>query len=360
MRWRVAAPMQWRVAAPGALAHTPRVSTPPSGLSRAARPGERQRLARLQALLARASLGLGQLSEQELVELVQLYRYSTSRIAWHETRHGDAATLEPLRALARRTHALLFEGADRPLEGWVRRAVTYFRDEVPRTIRAEWRILGAAFLLVYGLAFLSYVAVREDLELAYALLDPRAVANEIQQLEETQAGEPFRGNFTFGVGDSPQTAGWIMTHNMSVGVMCFAAGLVPPLYVYIVATNGLMLGTYTAVAAHWGQAGAISSILWCHGTLEIQAIVLAGAAGLVLLRAWIAPGPWSRRHAMALESQRALRMLAAVFPMLFCAGLIEGFVSPHAPVEIRLLVAALTGLALIAWIGLGGRGSIAR
>ena len=78
----------------------------------------------------------------------------------------------------------------------------------------------------------------------------------------------------------------------------------------------------------------------------------------MLVRAWIAPGPWTRKHAMALESQRALKMLAAVFPMLFCAGLIEGFVSPHAPVHLRMLVALLSGLALIAWIGLGGRARV--
>lgn len=323
-------------------------------------PGERQRLARLTSLVARAESGLSALNDAELVELFQLYRYASSRIAWHETRHGDAATLGPLRAIARRAHAVLYRGADRPSEGWLRRALVYFRDEVPRTIRAEWRILAAVCALVYGLALVSYFAVRSDLELAYALLDPSVVANEIHQLEQTANGEPFRGNFTFGVGQSSGTAGYIIAHNMFVGVLFFAAGLVPPVYLMLTATNGLMLGTYTGVAAHWNQAGAISSILWCHGTLEIQAIVLAGAAGLVLLRAWIAPGPWTRRHAMALESRRAIRMLAAVFPMLFCAGMIEGFVSPHAPLATRMATAVVSGLALVAWIGLGGREPSAR
>ena len=121
------------------------------------------------------------------------------------------------------------------------------------------------------------------------------------------------------------------------------------------AVNGLMLGTYIGVASHWNQAGEINSILWCHGTLEIQAILLAAAGGLVLARAWIAPGPWTRGHAMALESKRAWRLLAAMFPMLVCAGLIEGFVSPHAGLELRLLVAGLSLLVMIAWFGFAGR-----
>jgi hypothetical protein len=40
--------------------------------------------------------------------------------------------------------------------------------------------------------------------------------------------------------------------------------------------------------------------------------------------------------------------------MLVAAGLIEGFVSPHAPEAVRLATAAVSGLCLVAWLGLGG------
>ena len=316
---------------------------------------EAEHFGRLRQLLARSRLGVAALSDAELVELGRLYRYTASRVAWHETRRENLAALEEARALARAAHALLYRGIDRPREGWLRRAVRFYRDDVPRAIRGEWKLLLASFLLVYGLAAISYAAVRHDLELAYALLDPGTVANEIDQLQHTADGEPFRGNFTFGFGESPSTAGWIMAHNIWVAILFFAAGLVPPLFVLVLAGNGLMLGTYIGVASHWNQAGNINSILWCHGTLEIQAFVLAAAAGLVLIRAWITPGPWTRRHAMALESRRAWRIVAAVFPMLVCAGTIEGFVSPHAELPVRIGTAVLSGLVLVAWIGLGGR-----
>jgi uncharacterized membrane protein SpoIIM required for sporulation len=146
-----------------------------------------------------------------------------------------------------------------------------------------------------------------------------------------------------------------MAHNMGVGMLFFGAGLVPPLFLLLLALNGLMLGSYTAVAMHWGQGWQISSILWCHGMLEIQALLLAGAGGLVLVRGWIAPGPWTRRHALTLESARAMRLLAPVFPMLFCAGTIEAFVSPHAPQGVRVAVSIASLLLMIVWFGFGGR-----
>jgi len=319
---------------------------------------EEARLDRLANLVKRVeNFGSGGMSERDLVELPRLYRFAASEIARRETAGGGAAgaSVERTRALVARAHAVLHRGLEREKRSLFARAFEFLGREVPRGIRAEWKVIAASFALVYGLAIVSFFVVRHDLDYAWSLMSSEAVSQEIAQLEATAEGEPFRGNFTFGIGQSPTTAGWIMAHNMSVGVIFFGAGLVPPIFLLFLAVNGLMLGTYTAVAAHWGQAGAISSILWCHGVLEIQAIVLAGAGGLVLVRAWIAPGPWSRGHAMALESRRAWKLLAPVFPMLFLAGMIEGFVSPHAPFGVRVAVAVGTGAAMVAWIVLGGR-----
>lgn len=316
---------------------------------------ETARLRRLRGLLDKGRGGTNQLSDAELLELMRLYRYATSRVAWHETRRANLALLEEARTLARAAHGFLYRGIDRPREGWLARSLYFFGTEVPQAVRGEWRVFLASSVLVYGLALISFFAVRQDLELAYSLLDPGVVANEIEQLEATRAGEPFRGNFTFGIGESPTTSAWIMTHNMGVGVFFFGSGIVPPIFLYLLSVNGLMLGTYTAVASHWDQGLAISSILWCHGVLELTALVLAGAAGLVLLRAWVAPGPWSRGHAMARESRRAWRLMAAVFPMLFCAGIIEGFLSPHLPLAGRLAIAVASFVALVGWFGFCGR-----
>ncbi len=311
-------------------------------------------LVELEELVRRLrSGGARALSEAELARFPLLYRRVSTLVAEATTDGQDPAGLERAQAVLLAAHAL-YRARSRT-GSFLRRARELYLVEVPRTVRAEWKLVLGSFLLVYGLALLSGWLVHRDLELAYSLMSPAAVDHEIGQLESTAQGQPFRGNFTFGLGESPQTAGWIMAHNMGVGLLSFAAGLVPPLLLMLLAVNGLMLGTYTAVAMHWGQGGAISSILWCHGTLEIQAILLAGAAGLVLVRAWIAPGPWTRRHALTLESQRAWRLLAPVFPMLFVAGTIEAFVSPHAPIGPRMATAIASAVFLVAWIGFGGR-----
>jgi len=318
-------------------------------------PDDRRRLRRLQHLLEQLEQNGPRRVDGPLEELPRLYRHATSCLAHLEAKAADPLLRNTVRDLLGRTQVILYAPAASGRGDLFLRAWRFFTRDCPRTIRSEWKLLLASTIVFYGLATLAFVGVARDLDLAFSLLDPSVVLGEIEQLEETPDGEPFRGNFTFGLGESPQTAGWIMVHNMGVGTLFFASSLIPPLYLLILTQNALMLGTYTAVAGHWDQAGAISSVLWCHGAIELQSILLAGLAGLVAVRAFIAPGARTRRHALALESQRAWRILAPVFPMLFVAGMIEGYVSPHASPEVRLGVAVGTGLLLLGWLCLGGR-----
>ncbi len=319
---------------------------------------DKQKLNRLHRLLTRSrGRSLRELEEEDLRALPQLYRFASSLYARLETRGSDPVALDQARDLVRRAHATLYRGAGEDHRPWYKKIAEILMVHSPRALRAEWKLFGFILVVFYGLSIAAYVAGSQHLDLAFTLLDSNAVANEIAQLQSMQEGEPFRGNFTFGVGESPQIAGWIMAHNMAVAVFFFASGLLTPVFVYVLGSNALMVGTYTAVAAHWDQGWEISSLLWCHGTLEIQAIVIAGLAGLILLRAWVAPGSWSRQHAMKLESRRALHVMAPVFPMLFLAGLIEGFITPHAPTNLRLIVAVFTGVLFLAWLFFGGRES---
>lgn len=313
-------------------------------------------LERLERLCASPG-GIARWSAEELHLFPRLYRRACTELAALEEEGTDPRRAGELAALVGRAHALLHRMESPGGEAALPRLLRLFAVDAPRALRAEWRLFVLSLVLVYGLAAGAWFAVARDLDLAYSLLAPEAVEQELEQLAALEEGQPFRGNFTFGLGESPVTASWIMLHNIGIGILFFASALVPPFYLYLLSTNGLMLGTYTAVAGHHGQAGAISSILWTHGVLEIQALVLAGTAGLVFVRAFVRPGARTRAHALTLESQRALELFAPVFPMLVCAGIIEGFVSPHAPPGVRLAVALASGLALVAWGGLCGRSS---
>ena len=320
---------------------------------------ERARLGQLQRIVDAAERrGPARLSDEDLEAFPLLVRYASTLLVRLEAQRGAVGLEREVRRLVARGHALLARSADAAGDSWITwpaRALRFLLVESPRAIRSEWKLLAGVFGAFYALAGASAYFVTQDLDLAWTLFDEGAVQTTIEQLRDTPAGEPFRGNFTFGIGEAPRTAGIILAHNIGVSVLFFAAALVPPLFAFLLAQNALMVGTYTAVAGHWDQAGAISSILWCHGVIELQMIVLAGAAGLVLVRAVVAPGPWDRRERVARDTRLAWRLFAPVAPLLVVSGLIEGYVSPHAPFGVRIGTAIGTGVALIAWVALGGR-----
>lgn len=286
-------------------------------------------------------------------ELPVLVRRASAILLRLEASGADAATEQRLRRMIAVAHGLRSRHRDRVSGSRFSRATLHFLVEVPAALRREWKwILGVA-LFFYGLAWASYVAVERDLSRAVALLDPTMVENEIEQLRALGPGEEFRGNFTFGFGESPSTAGWILAHNIGVSFLLFASALLPPIFLLLFCVNATMVGTYLAVAAHWDQALSILSRLVCHGTLELQCLILAAVAGLILARAWVAPGARTRGDALAEARSRSSRLLLASTVWLVFAGLIEGFVTPHAPMGARWGVAGLSGLAMAFWAGGG-------
>jgi len=319
--------------------------------------GERDlaHLRRLRRLLARSGSGASAYADEELLELGRLQRHAFSVVARLEGQERRPRLAAEARRLVVLSHGLVHRPAARSWREALARGVRLVLEDAPRTIRAEWKLLTAIAVFFYGLAAVAFATVARDLDRAPSLLSPAVVEAEIEQLRDTPPGAPFRGNFEFGFEEAPQSAGMIMFHNMWVGIVIFSAALVPPVFLWVVASNALMVGTYVGVADHWEQSESILSILVCHGTIELQTLLLASAAGLCLVRAWVRPGRHTRRHALELETRRALALLVPVFPLLVVAGLIEGFVSPMAPAPARLAVAAASAVGLGLWVGMGGR-----
>jgi hypothetical protein len=93
-----------------------------------------------------------------------------------------------------------------------------------------------------------------------------------------------------------------------------------------------------------------------HSALELTGIALAGAAGLKLGVALIAPGTLARKQALVAAGREAAGIMYGVAAMLFAAAFVEAFWSPRtfAP-GVKHAVGAAMWLAVLAYFAYAGR-----
>ena len=332
------------MAGPGAAEEHPVENDAPGDVSTRAKLWE-EFPARAETLLKKGVRGLSRLSPDELAVLLADCRQITSDLARAQSMGADQQTVRKLNRMAIGGHMLVYGHLKAPRRFGKRDWLTAF----PRTLRANaWALLLAA-LLLFCPAVISAFAVRADPAAAYDLAGP----------------EFF--DFTPASGESlhrvpqlmrPVMASTIVSNNLQVAILCFAFGLSAGVgTAWLLVMNGIQLGAVIGWLGANGNPRAVWGWILPHGGTEILAILIAGAAGLLLARAILAPGPLRRSAALKAMARKALVLELGCMAMLAVAALIEGFVSPSsigfAP---RMLIAAvMIALWIAFFLGAGAR-----
>ncbi len=143
----------------------------------------------------------------------------------------------------------------------------------------------------------------------------------------------------------------ITFNNIKVAFMAFIWGLLLVVgTVYVIMSNGVMLGSFQYF--FYEHDILLDSVLtiWIHGTLEIFAIIVSGAAGLLIGVSVLMPGTFTRLHAFKQAALKGVKIMIGIMPVFIVAGFLEGFVTRYtqAPAFIRAAI-ILVSLAFIVW-----------
>jgi uncharacterized membrane protein SpoIIM required for sporulation len=123
-------------------------------------------------------------------------------------------------------------------------------------------------------------------------------------------------------------SGAVMTNNIQVTFLAFAAGILGGLgTAVVVAYNGATLGAVAGGAIANGNGAEFAQFVTAHGVIELSCIVVAAAAGMRMGYALVAPGPRTRALALAEEARSAIAIVLGTIPWVILAGIIEGFVT---------------------------------
>jgi uncharacterized membrane protein SpoIIM required for sporulation len=154
-----------------------------------------------------------------------------------------------------------------------------------------------------------------------------------------------------------QFATEVTVNNIQVSLLAFAAGIFACIgAVLVLAFNGLNLGFAAGLFISAGQVTRFLGLILPHGLLELTAVIVAGAAGLQLGWAMIAPGDRTRVDALAEEGRRSFVIVLGLILAFVVAGSIEGFVTGTGlPTSIRVGIGVAVELAFLTYVVVLGR-----
>jgi uncharacterized membrane protein SpoIIM required for sporulation len=297
--------------------------------------------------LARAKKqGLHALSRSELRELGLLYRQTATDLSAVRGDPSSGQQARYLNQLLGRAHNAIYAGQKKTVGGvW-----EFYTREYPRVFRRFLSYTAAATAIFFLGALAGTFFSVSDPDYMREFLPPHLV-------QSIERHEMWTHSI---VAVKPQASSGIMTNNLSVSFMTFAAGITAGIgTLYLLFFNGMMLGVIGVACGTYQMSLPLWSFVAPHGVLELPAIFIAGGAGLRLAQALLFPGMLSRRDSLSIGGTDAVRLLVGVIPMLLIAGTIEGFFSPsETPVYLKFAAAGALFTLLIAYLWGGARNSV--
>jgi uncharacterized membrane protein SpoIIM required for sporulation len=223
-------------------------------------------------------------------EMPERYRRICQALALAADRQYSPELVDRLNRLALRGHHALYRNRRRQSQ----RMLEFLLGGFPALVRAEWRLMAAAFLLFFG-PLLGLIAVLQVYpEFVHYILEPGQIANFHQMYDPAN-----RRLGTREADSSLLMFGFYIWNNIRIGFQTFAGGLLFGVgSVWFLGSNGVIIGAVAGYLTQVGYAETFWSFVAGHSSLELLAIVVAGAAGLRLGMAVIAPGNASRRAAL--------------------------------------------------------------
>ena len=294
---------------------------------------------RLEALLEQTRRsGLHSLGRNELRELGLLYRQTATDLS---AVRGDASSVQQARYLNQllgRAHNTIYAGQKKTLAG----ILEFYAKEYPRMFRRFLPYTAAATAIFVIGTITGVLVTLSNPEFMRSFLGP-AMVSTIERHEMWTHSV---------VSMKPQASSAIMTNNLSVSFVTFAAGITAGIgTLYMLFFNGMMMGVISAACGLNQMSLSLWSFVAPHGVLELPSIFIAGGAGLRLAQALLFPGLLSRRDSLAEGGKDAVRLLVGVIPLLIIAGTIEGFFSPTStPASMKFLLATALFAGLLMYL----------
>lgn len=275
-------------------------------------------------------------------EVADAYTELTADLAFAYTNYPSARITVYLNNLCAVLHNAIYRNKR---EKWSR-IITFWTQEVPDTMFEARKLLLVSFLIMAVSILVGVVSQLGDIDFCRIILGDQYVDMTIENINN---GKPM--NVYAGDSEIASFLG-ITLNNIGVSFRTFAMGIFTSIGAGLMLFyNGVMLGCFETFFWQHGLLYDSFLAVFLHGTLEISAIVVAGAAGLALGNGLVFPGTYSRITAFRRGAKLGLKIVVGTVPIFIVAGFVEGFLTRHTEVPdiARLLFIILCLLFVVGY-----------
>ena len=267
-----------------------------------------------------AELVVDAVGETEVTQLADTYIDVTSDLAFAQTHYPESKITRYLNILASALHNEIYRSQR---YRWSR-LLTFWTDEVPRTMWEARRELLTSFIIFLASALVGMLSQLFDPEFCRIILGDNYVDMTLQNIANGEPMAVYNGD------PESDMFSMITLNNVKVSFVTFVLGVFTSIGTgFILFQNGVMLGSFQTFFAQHGLLWQSALAVWLHGTLEISAIIVAGAAGIAMGNGWLFPGTYPRLVSFRRGARRGLRIVVGAVPLFVVAGFIEGFFTRH-------------------------------
>lgn len=261
----------------------------------------------------------------------------TSDLAYAQTHFPQSRITLYLNNLASALHNQIYRNKRESIS----RLVTFWTQEIPQTIWEARHALMASFIIFVISVTIGLVSQLGDDSFARLIMGGQYVD---MTLDNIAKGEPMA---VYDSGAETEMFLGITWNNVKVSFMVFVMGVFTSLGTgLLLFQNGVMVGSFQTFFFQQGLGFESMLAIWLHGTLEIWAIIVSGAAGITLGNGWLMPGTYGRLTSFMMAARRGLKIIVGTVPVFVMAGFIEGFATRHTewPTWLRLTIIGASAL----------------
>lgn len=274
-------------------------------------------------------------------KLNEIFVNVTDDLSYARTFYKNRSVRVYLNGLAQKIFTNIYKNKKSPAE----RFTNFWKEELPKLVYDARQDFLLAFLIFLAAFLIGALSTAMDGEFPRIILGDGYVDMTIENIKK---GDPMavykeQGQFGMSVG--------ITLNNILVALRTFVLGVFAVIgSIGILLYNGVMVGAFQYFFYAQGVFQESFLTIWMHGTLEISAIVIAGAAGITMGKGWIFPGTLSRLKSFQVSARRGLKIMMGLIPIFITAGFIEGYITRHTEVpDVIRLAFILLCQAFVLW-----------